>query len=166
MKLLISIIVLTLGVSCGSTKKQSSTDLDKLISEYETSAKSLLNNNKKNKSKKTMISSANDLIAIAKPILVKFSQTYPECKELLNVIIKSDVKMSNLSLHEIEQQFHEGEALPEADDICFDAKELIVHPATVIVISKNYKLEKGQRTQINDEIAEVLGHLGLFKENI
>jgi hypothetical protein len=165
-KSIISILILTLGVSCASTKKQSNVDLNKLVSEYEVSAKVLLSNNRKKKSKKTMIKSANDLISKAKPILVEFSARNPQCKELLDVIIKSDVKMGNLSLHEIEDQFHEGSALPEADDLCFEAKELIVHPATVIVISKKYKLKKGQRVQINDEIAEVLGHLGLFKETI
>ncbi|OUR97407.1 hypothetical protein A9Q84_13865 [Halobacteriovorax marinus] len=166
MKFLLSTIALSLLFSCSSTTKNSNSDLNKLVSEYESSAKTLLENNNQKSRKNTIIKNANDLIAKAKPILIAFKNKNPQCSELLTAIMNSDKKMGLLTLEQIEEQYHEGSALPKADDLCFEAKELIVHPATVIVISKNYKLSKDQRTQINDEIEEVLGHLDLFKDNI
>jgi hypothetical protein len=166
MKYLLSTLVLSLLVSCSSSTEKSNSKLNKLVSEYEASAKMLLENNDKKSSKKVMISNAKELISKASPILAEFKNKNPQCTELLDAIVNSSAKMGKLTLAQIEDQYHEGSALPKAEDLCFEAKELIVHPATVIVISKRYKLKKEQRTQITDEIEEVLAHLDLFKENI
>ena len=167
MKILLPIIAtLTLFVSCSSNVETKSSALNLLVDDYDMKARELIKDNKNKVSSKILIKDAQDLIKKAGPILTAFTGKYPQCEVLLNSVVKSAPAMQNLTLDQIEKQYHEGSALPKADDICFEAKELIVHPATVVIISKQKKLVKTDRIQIHDEIAEVLGHLDLFKDSI
>ncbi|EQC51229.1 hypothetical protein [Bacteriovorax sp. DB6_IX] len=167
MKLFSYIAVFSLVlVSCSSSHKEEAMKLNKMVDGYDKEARSLITNNRDKKSNELLLKSAKSLISQAGPILLAYSKKYPQCEGFLKGVIDSADKMQALSLHQIEKQYHDGEALPKSDEVCFEAKELIVHPATVVIISKKKRLKKGDRRQINDEISEVLGHLEMFKESI
>lgn len=166
MKYLISLTIAAMMLTSCANNATKTSKLNQLVDSYNAQAKNIIKNNKKKASKKLLLSDAKGLINKATPILMAYSKRYPQCKSFLTGVINSAEKMQKLNLSQIEKQYHEGAALPKSDDICYDAKELIVHPATVVILSKMKKLGKDERGQITDEIEEVLGHLEMFKEAI
>jgi hypothetical protein len=135
------------------------------VNTYEEVAKRLVENNKNGTRAKELKADAVKLIELAKPILSAYSKKNPACKELLDHIVAKSEHMQNITLSEIEDKYHDGNGLPQAEETCYEPKELIVHPSTVVILSKA-KLNKESREQINDEIEEVLAHLDIFKEEI
>lgn len=142
-----------------STTKNTNHIIEKDIAKYKQDAANILLKNKNKASTKELRTLSLNLIEQAKPIMNGFKKNHSACTELMNFVIGKSIAMTNLSLSEIEDQFHSGSALPEAPEVCFEAKELIVHPATVAIITNNKKLSKENREQINDEIEEVLAHI-------
>jgi hypothetical protein len=67
--------------------------------------------------------------------------------------------MLTLNIEQIEDQYHAGNALPKSDDICFEMKELIVHPATVILIGKNNFPFTKAKVKVAGELEELYDHL-------
>lgn len=157
MKHLILISALVMLSACASKP------IHKNLSTYEEVAKRLVENNKKGAKASVLKNDAVELIELAKPILNAYGTKNPTCKTLLNHIVSKSTYMQNISLSEIEDKFHDGNGLPKASETCYEPKELIVHPSTVVILSKK-KLNKESREQINDEIEEVLAHLDIFKE--
>ncbi len=157
MKYLITALSLTLITSCASKP------LHKNITPYKEVAERLVKNNKNGVGPESLKKDAIELVELAKPILMAYSEKNPKCKVLLNHIVSKSSYMQNISLSEIEDKFHDGNGLPKADETCYEPKELIVHPSTVVILSKS-KLNKESREQINDEIEEVLAHLDIFTE--
>ena len=101
------------------------------------------------------------LITMARPIINNFQTAYPDCSLLLETILERSSEITELNLEMIERDYHEGELLPEAPEHCHAAKELIVHPATVVVIAKRGYLQDGKQ-KIADEIEEVVEHATLL----
>jgi hypothetical protein len=64
----------------------------------------------------------------------------------------------------MEEDYHGGAALPKSKDFCFESKELLVHPATVYLLSKNSKLPAGQiKEQMTAELEELQEHFDEVK---
>ena len=101
------------------------------------------------------------LITMARPIINNFQTAYPDCSLLLETILERSSEITELNLEMVERGYHEGELLPEAPEHCHAAKELIVHPATVVVIAKRGYLQDGKQ-KIADEIEEVVEHATLL----
>ncbi len=163
MKSLLLLLLLSI-VSCSNIAKKTIIINKEDITTYKTSATELLSKNKSKATKEEIKSMSLKLIELARPIMIGFKQEHPECMELMNFVMGRANAMSKLSLEEIEEQFHLGSALPNTDDICLDAKELIVHPATVAIITSKITLTKDLRTKIDDEIEEVIAHIDLLTE--
>ena len=101
------------------------------------------------------------LMTMARPIIGNFQTAYPDCTPLLETILARSSEITELDLEMVERGYHEGELLPEAPEHCHAAKELIVHPATVVVIAKRGYLQDGKQ-KISDEIEEVIEHATLL----
>ncbi len=142
-----------------------SKSIHKDVDQYKEVAERLIMNNDKGAEPMVLKQDAVELINLAKPILKKYTAKNPQCNELLSHIIAKSTFMQNLTLSEIEDKFHDGNGLPKADETCYEPKELIVHPSTVVILSKS-KLTTEGREQIKDEIEEVLGHLDILKESL
>ena len=75
-------------------------------------------------------------------------------------------KMLTLSLEDIEKDYHaDGKLPPMKQAVCYHAKDLLVHPATVVVIAKTQPDNKDTRKMLHAEIEEVLEHFGEVKRN-
>lgn len=157
MKALLMALCLMFISSCASKS------LHKDVDQYKEVAERLIQNNDKFAKPMVLKNDAIELIELAKPILAQYSKKNPKCEELLSHIVAKSTYMQSISLSEIEDKFHDGNGLPKADEVCYEPKELIVHPSTVVILSKK-KLTKDGREQIKDEIEEVLAHLDIFKE--
>ena len=149
----LAIILSTLG----ACKNVSHYDLSKSKKEYQVAASQLLDSIEKKKDSKTIRVQALKTIELAVPVLSSYGQKHPNCEVLTNFIIKKKGEMVKLTPAQLEDMYHEGNALPKYDEECHDIKELVVHPATVVSLL-NGKLTKESYEQMFDEIEEVLGH--------
>ena len=109
---------------------------------------------------KTLNTDAQQLTRLSTELLPQFIEANQECKQYLSVAINSVDVMLNLSLDQIEADYHADGKLPAMNDVkCYHAKDLLVHPATVAVIANRLPENNESRAMIHDEIAEVLEHL-------
>ncbi|MDA9189440.1 hypothetical protein N9O57_00495 [bacterium] len=157
MKILTLLTLCTL-ISCSHTH---TSNIKTDIQAYKESAQKLISLNNSNASEIKLKAMSLELISKATPIINSHKKRFPKCSELMDTITSSATKMTNLTLEQIEKDYHEGAALPKADDSCYEAKELIVHPATVAILTKT-KLNTESREQINEEIEEVLAHIDML----
>lgn len=156
------LLILTMLASLGCASNKKSVDAD--INNYRELAEKIVSYAKtKNPNHKVLRKDADKLISLAMPILDKFAKINPQCKSYLKTVKKKTPGMKRLSLEQIEHKFHEGHALPKAADRCSNAKELVVHPATVYIIGKK-KVNTEGKEQVVDELDEVLAHLDLLLE--
>lgn len=153
-KLSFILLIFTLVTSC------SSKDLNKPIAAYKKQAEALVISIDE-AGFKVIAENGESLVAKGKSLLSLLGKRWPKCSELFDKVVMDAEKMSKLSLDKIEKEYHDGESLPEADDECLNAKELVVHPATVLVLI-NEKDTKKTRERMKDEVEEVLSHLGIL----
>ena len=73
--------------------------------------------------------------------------------------------MLTISVDEIERDYHaDGKLPPVKDAACYHAKDLLVHPATVVVLATNQTHDQKTKEQMHHEIEEVLEHFGQVKQ--
>lgn len=108
---------------------------------------------------------ALSLMDQAIPLLKSFAAKYPDCQELIQVIIDEREKMLQMKLSEIERVYHEGEGLPESDLRCYNPKEMVVHPATVYLLTQTDNVEKPLMS-MRAELDELDLHFDLFREDL
>ena len=156
------LLLLAFMVGCSQAPLNNDAKIKKHIEIYKTKANELVKLNNANASKSKLNKLGLELIAQAKPIMIAYKDVHKECGELLDFVMKKSMAMTKLNLEQIEAQYHDGEALPKSPDSCYEAKELVVHPATVVILTNQKKLNKELRTQIDDEIEEVIAHIDLL----
>ena len=67
----------------------------------------------------------------------------------------------------LEQDYHHDGALPQAPPECYHVKDTFVHPATVLVLTRDDpELGKDTTTGIRAEMLEVLGHTEVVRQLI
>lgn len=108
--------------------------------------------------------SAANLVELAKQILPKFAEQHQTCEVYLNAVMLAADSMQQLSLEAIELDYHRDQKLPPlSSGDCYHAKDLLVHPATVVVMARTLKDTQANREHMKHEIDEVIEHLGLVK---
>lgn len=113
---------------------------------------------------KKIAKSSTELVNLAKEILPAFIKSKPECKVYLDAVMSAADSMQKLSLDEIEADYHLDGKLPAlTSGDCYHAKDLLVHPATVVVMAKTLKDTRANRKKMSHEIEEVIQHLSLVK---
>ena len=166
MKLVVILSLISFLSACTDSNATNKT-LKVKIDDYKKTAVQLVESTKLNADHKKISDLATDLLGQADAILKLYSKKNPKCAKMLNVVLAKAEYMTSISLEKIEKDFHDGEALPEVKDGCHDAKELVVHPATVVIVTKT-PYDKAGKEQILDEIEEVVGHIDnlLLDENV
>ena len=94
-----------------------------------------------------------------------YLQKAPECAEVLMVLKEKRKEILTIGLEELERVYHEGEGLPQAPEHCYHAKELTVHPATVIVLARQNPFLPEHIDQMRLELSELESHLYMFDED-
>lgn len=105
------------------------------------------------------------LVDQAVPLLESFAAKYPDCRELIEIVLEKRESMLEMELSEIERLYHEGEALPEADLRCYNPKEMVVHPATVYLLTQTNEVEN-PLLSMSAELEELDLHFDLFREDL
>jgi len=105
----------------------------------------------------------NTGLSIAPIVATKFAA----CKEYIAAVIAAAPTMHTLPLEEIESGYHKDGKLPKnSQGECYHAKDLVVHPATVVALAKAGLGTPEGDAAAEAEIVEVLTHLGQLKTSL
>ena len=106
-----------------------------------------------------IVKEARALMAIGSELVKEIALKQAECKTVLDVVVQNAEQMTGLSVAQIEEQYHQGKALPKGSDLCYEAKEFVVHPATVIVLAREKGFDSETRGAMAGELGELAHHV-------
>lgn len=113
-----------------------------------------------------LASDATKLTDLSIQLFPEFLTKQPICSEYINAAIKAKDEMLSLPLEDIEAFYHADGKLPAMQQaVCYHAKDLLVHPATVAVIGKTQADTPETRDSLKHEIEEVLEHFSQVKSD-
>ncbi|NRA64524.1 MAG: hypothetical protein HRU19_08585 [Pseudobacteriovorax sp.] len=109
---------------------------------------------------------AVDMVDMSIPILEAFKNVEMDCKVYIDEVLKVASKLSQMPLSKIENDYHADKALPKASPICHHAKDLLVHPATVIALGKASQgvADKAVYAKMRAELVELSTHLAVVEK--
>ena len=121
-----------------------------------------------------LISMQQELIDIGKQAMKEYSASHPKTAKMLDMVYEKADSMPNLTLKEIEEQWHEKGYLKskgirtdalEETSVTGSLMDTVVHPATAIIALRDYKKTKDKALlqQVSDELEEVVHHVDLIK---
>lgn len=154
-------IVLALSLCCISTLTFANND--EMLSKYGKVAESTVKTIQ-TASFEDISKSSTQLVNLAKEVLPAFTKRQPACNAYLGAVMAAADSMQKITLEEIEADYHADGKLPAlTSGDCYHAKDLLVHPATVVVMAKTLKDTEANRKQMAHELEEVIVHLSLVK---
>lgn len=107
--------------------------------------------------------STRELVELSLPLLEGLPAVRPMCADYLAAAAGLMEVLETISEDEIEEDFHKDGALPATDSaLCYHVKDLLVHPATVLVLLREEGLE-ARRDDMKQEIIENRAHLGAVR---
>ena len=137
-----------------------------LLAQYEIASKKLISDlDSKNASSESTQLQASKLLNLSEEVISSAQFRLPQCKEYLEKTLVLKAQLQTISHDSIEKDFHHDGALPKAPAECYHTKDLFVHPATVIVLTRDDpSLSKVTKESITAEITEVLAHTELVRQ--
>ena len=110
---------------------------------------------------------ASTLLELSENVISSAQYRLPQCDEYLAKTLMLKNNLQEISLENLEKDYHHDGALPKAPGECYHTKDLFVHPATVIVLTRdNPVLNEAIKSSIHDEITEVLAHTEIVRQLI
>lgn len=99
------------------------------------------------------------LMALGAALVPAFVSKHPHCRDYLDVALQVRTAWPALDLETIERDYHRDGVLPKIENstVCYHMKDLIVHPATVLVLLAGAQPDLAKA---RSEIEEVIGHAG------
>jgi len=137
-----------------------------LLADYEIAAKKLIVNLDNESTKAIDISKqAKALLDLSVNVINSAQYRLPQCDEYLAKTLLLKDNLQTISHASLEKDYHHDGALPKAPGECYHTKDLFVHPATVIVLTRDDPgLNEKTKTSINVEISEVLAHTEIVRQ--
>ena len=137
-----------------------------LLAQYEFAAKKLIEEiNSTQATVENTTTQATDLLRLSEDVISSAQFRLPQCKDYLEKTLVLKDQLNKISHERLEKDFHHDAALPKAPTECYHTKDLFVHPATVIVLTRDDPtLNDATRQSITSEITEVLGHTELVRQ--
>ena len=130
-----------------------------LIDAYKAEASRLVESlQKQDIDDKSLKEMASSILSQGYGIMQAALKVQPECQSYFSALSTLDKRLSSIDLATLERDFHKDGALPKnKNPSCYHVKDLVVHPATVLVgLRSDVAMKKVDMTR---EIVEVLGHL-------
>ena len=88
-----------------------------------------------------------------------------QCDEYLEKSLELKEKITDITRETLERDYHHDGALPKAPAECYHIKDTFVHPATVLILTRDDPaLGEETITGIRAEIMEVLGHTEVVRQ--
>ena len=137
-----------------------------LLAQYEIASKKLIASlDSKDLSAESTTLQASDLLKLSEEVISSAQFRLPQCKDYLEKTLVLKDQLKTISHESLEKDFHHDGALPKAPVECYHTKDLFVHPATVIVLTRDDpSLSSETKDSITAEITEVLAHTELVRQ--
>lgn len=137
-----------------------------LLADYEIAAKKLVSGlNSKDSDSINISEQAKILLKLSEEVIASAQFRLPQCNDYLAKSLLLKNQLNDISHEKLETDFHQDAALPKAPAECYHTKDLFVHPATVIVLTRDDpSLNSETKTSINAEITEVLAHTEIVRQ--
>ena len=88
-----------------------------------------------------------------------------QCEAYLNKSLELKDQLHEISHDSLESNYHQDGLLPKAPPECYHMKDMFIHPATVLVLTRDDpELNNETRTTIKAEIVEVLAHTEIVRQ--
>ena len=147
-------------------QKQQLSVIAGLLADYEIEAKKLVESlDDENLSLSVTNQRANKLIDISESVILMARFRLPQCDAYLSQSMTLKDKLNTISNEKLESDYHHDGALPAAPAECYHTKDMFVHPATVVVLTRDDpSLTADTRDSIRAEITEVLAHTEVVRE--
>jgi len=130
-----------------------------LLSNYEIEAKKLVRMTENGSDSQTISAQASQLLDLSEVVIDSARFRLPQCDEYLAKSIAVRDSLNDISHAQLEKDYHHDGALPSAPSECYHAKDLFIHPATVLVLTRDDPaLSEETKNAIQREITEVLAH--------
>jgi hypothetical protein len=108
---------------------------------------------------------AGKLMDLSETVIDSARFRLPQCDDYLAQSMVLKDKLGEISHEALEKDYHHDGALPRAPFECYHAKDLFVHPATVIVLTRDDPaIADKTRSSIKAEISEVLAHTEVVRQ--
>ncbi len=137
-----------------------------LLADYEIAAKKLIMNlGNKSTTAIGISNQAKALLDLSENVINSAQYRLPQCDEYLAKTLMLKDNLQTISHASLEKDYHHDGALPKAPGECYHTKDLFVHPATVIVLTRDDPtLNEKTKASINLEISEVLAHTEIVRQ--
>ena len=136
-----------------------------MLAEYEIEGRKLLDGLDGNADRTGIDRQAGALLSSGEKIMDWARFRLKQCDEYLGKALELKAKISDITLEVLEKDYHHDGALPKAPPECYHVKDTFVHPATVLVLTRDDpELGEDTITGIRAEILEVLGHTEVVRQ--
>ncbi len=164
-KLVMAVGALTLMTACSKQPEleqrteSAPTAATSSLAQYKAQAETLLADIRIEKDAAALEAQSADLVTLSRTLLNEFVAKYPQCQTYLDALDQAADIIPTLPLEEIETGYHADGKLPKFDDpVCYHAKDLLVHPATVQAIAMKGFSGAEDYKSAEMEIVEVIAH--------
>ena len=136
-----------------------------LLAEYEIEGRKLLDGLDDNAGRNEIDRQAGALLSSGEKIMDWARFRLKQCDEYLEKARELKAKIPDIAPEVLEKDYHHDGALPKAPPECYHVKDTFVHPATVLVLTRDDPaLGEETVTGIRAEILEVLGHTEVVRQ--
>ena len=136
-----------------------------MLAEYEIEGRKLLDGLDENTDRDVVDHRARTLLSSGEKIMGWTRFRLKQCDEYLEKSLELKEKMTDITRETLERDYHHDGALPKAPAECYHIKDTFVHPATVLVLTRDDPaLGEETITGIRAEIMEVLGHTEVVRQ--
>ena len=136
-----------------------------MLAEYEIEGRKLLDGLEEETDRNKVDRQAGALLSSGEKIMDWARFRLKQCDAYLEKALELKAKITEITLEVLEKDYHHDGALPEASPECYHVKDTFVHPATVLVLTRDDPA-LGEETiaDIRAEIMEVLGHTEVVRQ--
>ncbi len=152
---------LTLGVAGSGYAK---TDAEIEAKQYGEVLQSALTEINSSKNEQKLQEQMQDLVKLSIGLNKRFAEKHSECKEYLGKALAEADNMPQMKLEQIEKDYHADAALPKASPLCHHSKDLLVHPATVLILLKSKDSQVMNKALA--ELTELSSHLAVVQSKL
>ena len=136
-----------------------------MLAEYEIEGRKLLDGLDDGADRSGIDRRAGALLSSGEKIMDWARFRLKQCDAYLEKALELKAKISDITLEVLEKDYHHDGALPKAPPECYHVKDTFVHPATVLVLTRDDPaLGEETVTGIRAEILEVLGHTEVVRQ--
>ena len=136
-----------------------------MLAEYEIEGRKLLDGLDDGTDRSGIDRRAGALLSSGEKIMDWARFRLKQCDTYLEKALELKAMIADITLEVLEKDYHHDGALPKAPPECYHVKDTFVHPATVLVLTRDDpSLGEETVTGIRAEILEVLGHTEVVRQ--